>query len=192
MALQQIAVIALIGAAAGMLSGMFGLGGAIVIIPALVLGMGYSQQMAQGTTLAMMVMPIGAMAAYQYYQNGFVDLKAALIMAAFFFAASYFGARLATQIPRDIMQKSFAVLLAAIAVKMWLQKQFSQCNKSSCAGKMACRTLHQQNNIENGNRKNNKGQAVRHNRCALAGRIYGWPCGRLYKHTATGNAQQGR
>jgi len=122
MALQHLAVIALIGVAAGMLSGMFGLGGAIVIIPALVLGLGYSQQMAQGTTLAMMVMPIGAMAAYQYYRNGLVDLKAALIMAAFFFAASYFGARLATQIPRDIMQKSFAVLLAAIAVKMWFQK----------------------------------------------------------------------
>jgi len=85
--LQNAALIALIGVVAGLLGGMLGLGGAIIIIPAMVMLLGYSQQMAQGTALMMMVLPVGALAAFQYYQKGFVDVKAALIMAAFFLLA---------------------------------------------------------------------------------------------------------
>lgn len=84
MELQNEALIALIGAVAGLLGGMLGLGGAIIIIPAMVMLLGYSQQMAQGTALIMMVLPVGALAAFQYYQKGFVDVKAALILAIFF------------------------------------------------------------------------------------------------------------
>ena len=84
MELQNITLIALIGSIAGLLGGVLGLGGAIIIIPALVMLLGYSQQMAQGTALMMMVLPVGALAAFQYYQKGFVDVKAALIMAVFF------------------------------------------------------------------------------------------------------------
>ena len=113
--------IALIGAAAGFLAGLLGLGGAIIIIPALVL-LGYSQQTAQGTALLMMVLPVGALAAWQYYQKGFVDVKVALIMAVFFFIGSYFGARFATQLPQVTLRKIFAVMLVIIAVKTWLQK----------------------------------------------------------------------
>ena len=87
MELQNAALIALIGVVAGLLGGMLGLGGAIIIIPAMVMLLGYSQQMAQGTALMMMVLPVGALAAFQYYQKGFVDVKAALIMAAFFLLA---------------------------------------------------------------------------------------------------------
>lgn len=116
------ALIALIGAVAGLLGGVLGLGGAIVIIPALVMLLGYSQQMAQGTALIMMVLPVGALAAYQYYQKGFVDVKAALIMAVFFFVGGYFGARFATAIPQDILKKAFAIMLVLIALKMWFQK----------------------------------------------------------------------
>jgi uncharacterized membrane protein YfcA len=90
-----------------------------VIIPALVMFMGYSQQMAQGTALMMMVLPVGALAAFQYYQKGYVDIKAALIMAVFFFVGGYFGAKFATQIPQDTLKKIFALLLVVIAVKMW-------------------------------------------------------------------------
>lgn len=115
-------IIAIIGLAAGLLGGMFGLGGAIIIIPALVMLSGYSQQMAQGTTLMMMVLPVGGLAAFQYYQKGFVDVKAAIIMAVFFFAGGYFGAKYATSIPQDILKKTFAVLLVGIAVKMWFEK----------------------------------------------------------------------
>lgn len=122
MELQNSVLIALIGVTAGLLGGLFGLGGAIIIIPALVMILGYSQQMAQGTALIMMVLPVGALAAFQYYQKGFVDLKAALILAAFFFIGGYFGAKFATTIPQDILKKSFAVLLVGIAIKMWFQK----------------------------------------------------------------------
>ena len=119
MELQPGVVVAMIGLVAGLLSGVLGLGGAIVIIPALVLLLGFSQQLAQGTALVMMVLPVGALAALQYYQKGFVDVKAALIMAALFFIGGYFGAKFATEIPQAILKKSFAIMLVAIAVKMW-------------------------------------------------------------------------
>jgi len=122
MELQNAALIALIGIVAGLFGGLFGLGGAIIIIPALVMLVGYSQQMAQGTALIMMVLPVGALAAFQYYQKGLVDVKAALILALFFFVGGYFGAKFATQIPQDILKKVFAVMLAGIAIKMWFQK----------------------------------------------------------------------
>lgn len=122
MELHNMILIAIIGIAAGILSGLLGLGGAIIIIPALVMLLGYSQQMAQGTALVMMVLPVGALAAYQYYEKGFVDIKASLIMAAFFFVGGYFGAKFATHIPQDILKKVFAIVLVGIAVKMWIEK----------------------------------------------------------------------
>lgn len=122
MELQNTFIIGIIGLSAGLLGGMLGLGGAIIIIPALMLFLGYSQQLAQGTALIMMVLPVGALAAFQYYQKGFVDIKAALILAGFFFIGGYFGAKFATQIPQEILKKVFAVMLVAIALKMWFQK----------------------------------------------------------------------
>lgn len=119
MELQNSAIIAIIGITAGLLGGMLGLGGAIIIIPALVIFLGYSQQMAQGTALVMMVLPVGALAAFQYYQKGFVDVKASLIMATFFFVGGYFGAKFTTQIPQEILKKAFASMLVVIAIKMW-------------------------------------------------------------------------
>jgi len=119
---QNMVIISIVGIMAGILSGMLGLGGAIIIIPALVIFLGYSQQLAQGTALVMMVLPVGALAAFQYYQNGFVDIKAALIMALFFFIGGYFGAKFAIKIPQDILKKSFSVMLILIAMKMWFQK----------------------------------------------------------------------
>ncbi len=119
---QTSGIIGLIGIAAGLLSGVLGLGGAIIIIPALVMLLGFSQQMAQGTALIMMVLPVGALAAFQYYQKGFVDVKSALLLAGFFFIGGYFGAKVATEIPQDLLKKLFAVVLVAIAFKMWFQK----------------------------------------------------------------------
>lgn len=115
----QIVITGLIGLAAGILSGMLGLGGAIIIIPALVMLLGFTQQMAQGTTLIMFVLPVGALAAWQYYQQGFVELKTSLILAAMFFIGGYFGAKFATHIPQVTMKKVFSVVLVLIAVKMW-------------------------------------------------------------------------
>jgi uncharacterized membrane protein YfcA len=118
MDLHHFIIIAIIGLAAGIFGGLLGLGGAIIMIPAMVMFLGYSQQMAQGTALIMMVLPVGALAAYQYYENGYVDIKAALIMAVFFFVGGYFGARFATHIPQELMKKVFAVMLLILALKM--------------------------------------------------------------------------
>lgn len=118
MDLHHFIIIAIIGLAAGLLGGLLGLGGAIIMIPAMVMFLGYSQQTAQGTALIMMVLPVGALAAYQYYENGYVEMKAALIMAVFFFVGGYFGARFATHIPQEILKKLFAVMLIILAVKM--------------------------------------------------------------------------
>jgi uncharacterized protein len=119
MDLQTASIVGLIGLLAGILSGVLGLGGAILIIPALVMFLGYSQQMAQGTALMMMVLPVGALAAFQYYQKGLVDVKAAVLMAVLFFVGGYFGAKLVAYIPEGVLKKSFAIVLLAIAVKMW-------------------------------------------------------------------------
>ncbi len=119
MDLQTAIVIAVIGMAAGVLGGMLGLGGAIIIIPALVMLLGFSQQTAQGTALLMMVFPVGGLAAFQYYQSGYIDIKAALVMSIFFFVGGYLGAKFATQVPQIALKKGFALLLVVIAVKMW-------------------------------------------------------------------------
>lgn len=115
---QQPVIIGLIGIAAGLLSGVLGLGGAVIIIPALVMMLGYSQQMAQGTTLLMLVMPVGGLAAWQYYKAGNMDVKTALILGVAFFVSGYIGAKFANQIPQEALKKAFAVLLILIAVKM--------------------------------------------------------------------------
>ncbi|TND10580.1 MAG: hypothetical protein FD123_222 [Bacteroidetes bacterium] len=111
-------IIITIGFVAGMLGGILGLGGAIVIIPALVMLLGYSQQAAQGTTLLMLTLPVGALAAWQYYKAGQVEIKTALILAGTFFIGGFFGAKLANLVPQEILKKGFAVLLVLIAVKM--------------------------------------------------------------------------
>ena len=80
--------------------------------------LGYSQQMAQGTTLLMLVMPVGALAAWQYYKAGNVDVKTALILGIAFFMSGFIGAKFANQIPQEVLKKVFAVLLIVIAVKM--------------------------------------------------------------------------
>lgn len=119
MSTTQLLITAAIGLVGGILSGLLGLGGAIIIIPALVFLLGFSQQMAQGTTLVMMVLPVGALAAWQYYQQGFVDVKTALALAVTFFVGGYFGARFATYIPQEILKKVFAIVLVLIAIKIW-------------------------------------------------------------------------
>lgn len=110
--------IILIGVVAGLLGGMLGLGGAVIIIPALVMVLGYSQQTAQGTTLLMLSLPVGALAAFQYYRSGHVDVKASLILALTFFISGFAGARLANVVPQDLLKKAFAVMLLLIALKM--------------------------------------------------------------------------
>lgn len=116
--MKQTIILVIIGLAAGLLSGLIGIGGGVILIPALIFILGFSQHMAEGTTLAAMVPPIGILAAYVYYQNGNVDLKATIFIAIGFFVGGFFGARIAQQISAESLQKIFAVVLILIGIKM--------------------------------------------------------------------------
>lgn len=107
----------LVGIFAGVLSSMVGVGGGIVIVPCLVLIFGFNQHMAQGTTLAMLAIPVSAAAAYSYYQKGMLDWKVALILAGGFVIGGYFGGRVAVNIPTLLIKRVFAVLMIIIAIK---------------------------------------------------------------------------
>ena len=122
MSVSTILILLVIGLITGAMAGMLGIGGGLVVIPALVMIMGMSQQSAQGTSLAMMLPPIGILAAYNYYKAGHVDIKIALILATAFIAGSYFGSKLAIRLPQEVMKKFFAVFLILVAIKMLFWK----------------------------------------------------------------------
>lgn len=107
-----------IGLFSGVVAGMVGVGGGIVIIPALVFFLGFSQGTAQGTSLAMMLPPIGVLAAINYAKAGMVDWKVAMIMAAAFIIGGWAGSKLAITLPEMAMKRIFAVLLVVAAVRM--------------------------------------------------------------------------
>jgi uncharacterized protein len=111
-----------IGLLTGSLSGMLGIGGGIIMIPAMVYFLGFTQHQAVGTSLAVMLPPIGAFAAYNYYKAGHVDVKVALILAATFILGSYLTSKLAVKMPEQIIKKIFAGLLLFIAIKMFFSK----------------------------------------------------------------------
>lgn len=111
-----------IGIVTGVMAGMLGIGGAIIMIPALVFLMGFSQQTAQGTSLAVMLPPVGIIAAYNYYKAGHVNMKFALILAAAFLFGSYFGSKLALDLPQPLLKKIFGILLLLVAARMLLSK----------------------------------------------------------------------
>jgi uncharacterized membrane protein YfcA len=116
-------VIAIVlGGMIGVVSGMIGLGGAIFLIPILVYGYGMDQKSAQGTSLATLLLPIGALAFWKYYGAGHVNLKLAGLLALGFFVGGYFGGSFAQLAIGLQLRRVFAVVLAGIAIKMFLQK----------------------------------------------------------------------
>jgi uncharacterized membrane protein YfcA len=112
----------LLGLTAGVLSGLLGIGGGIIIVPALVFLLGFSQHLAQGTTLAMMVPPIGLLAAWMYYSKGYVDIKVAGLMCIGFFAGGLLGAKFAGAIPDIMLKRIFGFALLLVSIKMILSK----------------------------------------------------------------------
>lgn len=108
----------LLGFFAGTVSGLLGIGGATIIVPALVYFWGFSQHLAQGTTLALMVLPIGLLAAYKYFLSGNVDLPVVLYMSAGFFFGGLIGAVIAQPIPELILRKMFGVFFLLVALRM--------------------------------------------------------------------------
>lgn len=122
MSTSMILILIVIGIITGVMAGMLGIGGAIIMIPALVYLLGISQQTAQGTSLAVMLPPIGIIAAYNYYKAGHVNIRFAIILAIFFLVGSYFGSKLALTIPQPILKKIFGILLLLVAAKMLFSK----------------------------------------------------------------------
>jgi len=106
------------GAIGGIVSGFFGIGGGIVVIPILIYWFGLSQHQAQGTTLAMMVPPIGLLAAWRYYSGGNVKVGMALFMCVGFFIGGYIGASLVHNISDQVLRKTFGILMFAVSVRM--------------------------------------------------------------------------
>ena len=109
----------LIGISAGVLAGMFGIGGGIVIVPGLILLAGLSAQKATGTSLAALLLPVGALGAWQYWQRGAVDVRMALLLSLGIFLGGWLGARLGLSLPPRAMQRAFAVFLVLVAGQLW-------------------------------------------------------------------------
>ncbi len=118
MDIQTILIIILVGVAAGMLGGLVGVGGGIIIVPALVYFIGMSQKSAQGTSLGLIMLPVGILGVIQYYKQGYVDFRVVGILAIGFLAGSYFGSKISLSLPQETVKKIFALLLVIIAIKM--------------------------------------------------------------------------
>ncbi len=108
----------LIGLAAGLLSGFIGVGGGIIIIPLLMIFLGMSQHQAQGTSLAVMLPPIGILAAWNYHKAGFVDWKFALIISATFIIGGYISSNWAVNIDVKLLKKFFGIMLLIGGLKL--------------------------------------------------------------------------
>ncbi|WAC02069.1 sulfite exporter TauE/SafE family protein [Lacinutrix neustonica] len=124
MDLQMVFVLIIIGLLAGIFSGMFGIGGGVVMVPLMVFALGYSQHQAQGTSLAVLAVPVTFLAAYTYHKTGEhpINFKYALVIAACFVLGGYLGTKIAVSINETLLKKIFSVLLAAIAIKMFFSK----------------------------------------------------------------------
>ena len=107
-----------LGLVSGAFASLVGVGGGIIIVPALVFLFGMPQQMAQGTSLALLLPPIGIVAAYTYWQKGYVDFKVAALIIAGFLVGSYFGSKFAVDLPKQTLQRIFGVFLLFVAGKM--------------------------------------------------------------------------
>jgi hypothetical protein len=112
----------LLGLVAGIFGGMFGIGGGSILIPAMVFFFGLTQHQAQGTTLAIMVPPIGLLAAWRYYQSGNVKLGIAAFVCAGFFIGGLIGANLVQNLPDLLMKRMFGVFLMVVSLKMIFTK----------------------------------------------------------------------
>ena len=123
MATQLILTALLIGLVAGMLSGLIGIGGGIIMVPALIFFMNYTQHQAQGTSLAVLTLPVVIIASLYYYQQCQqagtpINLKIVGLLAAGFIVGAFFGSKLALTLDQEMLKKIFAVILFYTAFKM--------------------------------------------------------------------------
>lgn len=118
MTIQTILILLVIGLAAGLLSGLVGIGGGLIIVPALIYFLGFSQKLAQGTSLGILLLPIGILAVLNYYKAGFVDIKTVWLVSAGFILGGYFGSKIALNLSQETVKKIFAIVLLLVAFKM--------------------------------------------------------------------------
>ena len=118
MSVNTILILALVGLLAGFISGGLGVGGGIIIVPALVFFLGFTQHQAQGISLGMMLAPIGLLAFINYYREGYTNLKYSLLLLAVFFIGSYIGSRIAVHMPAAALKKVFGGLMLFAGVRM--------------------------------------------------------------------------
>ena len=117
----MILTLVLVGLAAGVLSGLFGIGGGVLIVPALVYFAGMSIKTATGTSLGALLLPVGLLGALTYYRAGNLDTRASLVVAAGIFFGAFVGARLAQSMSTTLLQRLFAVFLVVVAVRMFVK-----------------------------------------------------------------------
>jgi uncharacterized membrane protein YfcA len=115
---ETIMWLVIVGLAAGTLSGLVGVGGGIIIVPALVFLLGFSQHEAQGTSLGLLLLPVGILAVLNYYNKGYIDIKVVVIMSVAFIIGGWLGSKLALAISQETVKKIFAVVLFYTAFKM--------------------------------------------------------------------------
>ena len=120
--MEQLPAYIVLGLVAGVMSRLIGIGGGIIVVPALVFLFGFSQHSAQGTTIALMVPPIGILAAWEYYKSGMVDITAAAVICIGFVVGGYFGAKLAIGLPKYYLETFFGLALLLISLKMLFAK----------------------------------------------------------------------
>jgi uncharacterized membrane protein YfcA len=118
MTFQTIILLIIVGVAAGILSGMVGVGGGIIIVPCLVFFLGYSQKTAQGNSLALLLLPLGILGVLNYHKQGHIDFKVVIAMAVGFILGNYYGSKWALTINEDKLKKVFAIILLLAAIKM--------------------------------------------------------------------------
>ena len=118
MTAQIVALVIIIGFAAGMLGGMIGIGGGVLIVPALVYFLSFSQHKAQGTSLGLLILPVAILAVMNYYKKGHVDLKVVGLLAVGFVAGSFLGSKWALSLPQGTLKKVFAIFMLILSFKM--------------------------------------------------------------------------
>src|ERR1044072_7185473 len=109
MTVQTILLLVVVGLLAGALSGLVGVGGGIIIVPAPVYFMGFSQHQAQGTSLGLLLLPVGILAVMNYYKQGYIDIKVVAIMCVAFVIGGWLGSKYALSLPQQTVKKIFAV-----------------------------------------------------------------------------------
>lgn len=119
---SELIIIVLIGLFAGFVGGALGLGGGIIIVPALVFLLGFNQHLAQGTSLVVLLFPLGLFAVYNYHKAGMINWKIAWVIMIAVFIGSYFGSLLSVHMPEKILKKGFGVFILLVSLKMIFDK----------------------------------------------------------------------